>query len=110
MIGLSFFGYISTMNRLEYEGVFGSEMKALYAAIMVLDVTRLIVKICACAKKYTERGFYLLIASSIIDAIAMIVSGYLQGVDVGTASFLLAGAIVAPNMVYVIKRKSLFKD
>ncbi len=102
---LSAVGQIKTYTH--YYGSYGTLLGILYLAIFA-DIIRVIIKICACVKKYTESGYSLFIACLILDTIGIIFNGFCQSASVGLISIFIGAIVLIPNMIYITKRKHLY--
>lgn len=85
---------------------YGSE--EVYVLLLLLHGIRLVIKIAACATKYTEPGYKYLITTLLLDALGGVINGFFNGVGVGWISLVIHAAILLPNLLYVRKRKCLF--
>lgn len=82
----------------------------IYALLLLLDGIRLVIKIAACATKYTEPGYKYLIATLLLDALGGAINGFFNSVEVGLITLVIQAAILIPNLLYVRKRKCLFEN
>lgn len=83
-------------------------LNKIFVVLIIINVIRLIVKIVACTKQYTEIGFKCLSASFYLDALYGIINGFAYSIISGLITIAIWTAIVIPNLVYINKREYMF--